>query len=162
MLARRDPTCEALAKKFHAMVFLATPHRGSDFAHILNNVLRASVTYSARSYISNLERNSELLAMMNDEFRHYAQDLTLYSYYETEETSLGVRSTMIVEKASAVLGYPGERVALLNAAHRGVSKFKSPSDPNYIAVVNAFEAINDTILKRRTFQFGIALYSVHC
>jgi len=137
------------------MIFLATPHRGSDLAQVLNNVLRASAAHSSRAYISNLERSSEFLTMVNDTFRHYIQDLTIYSFYETQHTNLGVRSVMIVHRDSAILGYPGERVALLNANHRGVCKFESPSDSNYITVRDAFQAINEVIMKRRKSFFKV-------
>jgi hypothetical protein len=137
------------------MIFLATPHRGSDLAQVLNNVLRASAAHSSRAYISNLERSSEFLAMMNGTFRHYIQDLTIYSFYETQHINLGVRSVMIVPRDSAILGYPGERVDLLNADHRGVCKFESPSDSNYIVVRNAFNTINEAIMKRRKLFFKV-------
>ena len=148
LLARRDPACVSLAKRFHAMVFLGTPHRGSDFAQILNSILRMSVSHTARPYIANLEKNSEMLALINDEFRHYAQDLVLYSYYETQPTNLGVQHGVIVKKDSAILGYPGECTAPLNADHRGVCKFKRPSDPNYVIIRNCFQTINENIMKK--------------
>lgn len=148
LLARRDPSCVILAKRFHSMVFLATPHRGSDFAQILNTILRASVSHGAKPYINNLEKNSEMLASINDEFRHYAEDVALYSYYETQFTNLGIQSGLVVKKDSATLGYPGEQVALLNADHRGVCKFKRPSDPNYITIRNCFRSINEGILEK--------------
>jgi hypothetical protein len=135
------------------MIFLATPHKGSDLAQALNNFLRASVAHSSRAYISNLERSSEFLAMMNNTFRHYSQDLTIYSFYETQHINLGV---MIVPRDSAILGYPGERVNLLNADHRGVCKFESPSDSNYIVVRNAFNTINEAIMERRKLFIKVA------
>jgi hypothetical protein len=109
------------------MVFLATPHRGSDFAAVLN---------------------SEMLCSINESFRHFAPDVALYSYYETQDTNLGLQSGLIVKKESATLGYPGEQVALLNANHRGVCKFNLPSDPNYRTLRNAFQTINEGILKK--------------
>lgn len=134
------------------MVFLATPHRGSDLATILNNILRASAAHSSRAYIANLDRSSEMLALLNDSFRHYAQNLTLYSFYESQQTNLRVRSEIIVPQDSAVLGYPGERSAVLNADHRHVCKFESRTDPNYIAVRDALQLINDSITRRRNLR----------
>src|SRR5579862_3547808 len=104
------------------MVFLATPHRGSDHAAVLNNILRASVAHNFRAYIANLDRTSEMLALLNDSFRHYAQDLSLYSFYESRETNLLVLPAIIVPQDSAVMGYPGEHSAALIADHRHVCK----------------------------------------
>lgn len=48
---------------------------------------------------------------------------------------------MIVEKDSAILGYPGELSRGLLADHHGMCKFDSPKDPNYIAVRNILKSI---------------------
>jgi hypothetical protein len=131
------------------MVFLATPHRGSDLARTLNNILHASIVHHSRSYILNLDRQNELLALLNDAFRHYAPDLMLYSFYESQLTNLRIRSDIIVPRDSAIMGYPEERCAVLTADHRHVCKFESPSNPNYIAVKDALQAITNSITRRR-------------
>ncbi len=148
VLARQDPSLVELAKRMEAMVFLATPHKGSDLAQTLNNILRVSIALPTRSYISNLSHQNELLSLLNDSFRHYAADVSIYSFYESRPTTLPVHSKVIVEKASAVLGYPKERQAMLDANHRQVCKFESPSDPNYIAVRGALQSVTGTILRR--------------
>ena len=61
------------------------------------------------------------------------------------KTSLG----LIVEKDSAILGLPGERIQLLNADHRNVCKFDSPSDNNYCTIRNALVSTIDSIEKTR-------------
>ncbi|KAL8912458.1 MAG: hypothetical protein Q9171_002551 [Xanthocarpia ochracea] len=61
------------------------------------------------------------------------------------KTNLGVSQALIVEKDSAILGLPGERVQLLNADHRHVCKFKDPLDSNYITLRNAFVSTIDHI-----------------
>lgn len=148
LLAHRDPECREVATRFHTMVFLATPHRGSELAQSLNYILRSSISHSPQQYITNIERNSEALAMINDAFRHVAKNLDLWSFYETLETSMGLHSTLIVKKDSAVLGYPGEHVGMLQANHREVCKFRQPSDPNYLILRNSFTTIIDKIIKK--------------
>lgn len=158
MLARQDPSCAKFAKRIEAMVFLATPHGGSDLAATLNNILRTSAAHSPRVYLSNLKRSSEMLALLNDSFRHYAQDLILYSFYESQQTNLHIRSELIVPRDSAVMGYPGERSAVLNADHRHVCKFESPSDPNYITVRDTFQFIIDSIMRRCNLRPNSIVY----
>ncbi|KAK4145230.1 uncharacterized protein C8A04DRAFT_35948 [Dichotomopilus funicola] len=148
VLARQDQFSANLAKRMEAMVFLATPHRGTDLAQTLNNILRASATRFPRSFISNLSRQSELLELLNDSFRHYAPDISLFSFYESRPTELYLRSEIIVTKGSAVFGYPNERHAMLDANHRQVCKFESRTDPNYTAVREALRNITKTILER--------------
>ncbi|GAP85781.2 putative NACHT and WD domain protein [Rosellinia necatrix] len=126
---------ERLSGRFHSMYFLATPHKGSDSARLLKNILQAAA--SSREYVGELERGSAALQSINDEFEQYSRDVSLWSFYETEKMSIGVFSVLIVDPDSATLGYPGEKQMPMNANHRSICKFETPSDPNYIAVRNA-------------------------
>ena len=92
--------------------------------------------YSQKPFVSDLERNSGAVQSINDEFRHHSRTLELRSFYETIKTSVGVSSLLIVNKESAVLGYPNEQSSLLNATHRGICKFDSPMDPNFVSLRN--------------------------
>lgn len=130
------------------MVFLATPHRGADAATILNNILRASIIYGQKPFVSDLEENSHAIQSINDEFRHYSRTLELRSFYETVKTTIGVSSLLIVSKDSATLGYPNEQSALLNATHRSICKFDSPSDPNFISIKNVLVTMTRDITQR--------------
>jgi hypothetical protein len=149
-MARQDPSCHELASRIVAMVFLATPHRGSSHATYLNNLLRVSASHGTKLYVSDLERVSASLIKVNDTFRHYCDSLTLYSFFETKELSMGATSALIVPKDSAVLGLPGERVSLMYADHRSICKFETPEDAGYITLTEAFNTINLETSKRRT------------
>lgn len=145
ILAQRDAATKSLATRMQCLAFLATPHRGSDMAVLLNNILSAA-GLSSRPYISDLAKNSPSLDIINDDFRHYADNVHLWSFYETLKTNLGMQSVMIVERDSATLGFKHERVQLLNANHRGVCKFDSIRDPNYLTVKNALVTIVEDLL----------------
>jgi triacylglycerol esterase/lipase EstA (alpha/beta hydrolase family) len=41
MIAREDPLYNALGERFHTMIFLGTPHRGSGLATVLNYSLKS-------------------------------------------------------------------------------------------------------------------------
>lgn len=109
----------------------------------MSSILR--VTYGQKPYVNDLERNSSLISTVNDTFRHYAQDLRLWSFYETLPTNVLLSNALVVDKFSAILGYAQERTALLNADHRGVCKFDKPSDPNYKTIRNALSTTVDLI-----------------
>jgi hypothetical protein len=147
ILARQDLTNQDFAQRIRCIFFLATPHRGSDSAQFLNNILKASGAFSARQYIIDLEKNSVSTQTINDEFRNFADELMLYSFYETIKTSLGISSAIIVERDSAILGYKHERVQYLNANHRDVCKYEDPLDPNYITVKNALATAVEELLR---------------
>lgn len=147
VLARQDIAYEAFANRLQAIIFLATPHRGSDSAQQLSNILKASVSHGSKAYIGDLEPGSGALQSINEDFRHYSNDLQLRSFYETLKTQIGMSSTLIVDKESATLGYPNEKSALLNASHRSICKFEAPSDPNYITLRNSLVSCVDDMTK---------------
>ena len=108
------------------------------------NILKFS--YGQKAFVADLERNSSLINSTNDSFRHYADNLQLWSFYETSPCQVVLASALIVDKSSATLGYAREHISPLNADHRGICKFDLPSDPNYKTLRNAFITSIDTIL----------------
>ncbi len=140
LLARRDPHCQNLMRRFHSMFFLATPHRGADSAQLLKKLLTVT---SKKAYLDDLAPGSMSTQLINDEFRDAYQGVQLWSFFETFGTSMGV----IVDRESAVIGLPGERVQLLNADHRGVCKFDNRLDSNYCSLRNAFATSIESIEK---------------
>jgi len=146
MIAREDPIYNALGQRFHSMMFLGTPHRGSGLAKVLDYSLKSMVLlYGAKAYVDDLHTDSVMLQLINDGFRHISGDLQLRSFYEVVETQMGPTSSLIVNRESAVLGYPNEQSALINATHRGLCKFASPSEANYATVRNALASITKDI-----------------
>jgi len=87
-----------------------------------------------------------MIQLINSEFPRYAQDVQLFSFYETLETWAG-SSRMIVNQQSATLGYVNEQRMPLNKNHRGVCKFEKPTDRDFITLRNALSQTVDSILK---------------
>ncbi|OTA96815.1 hypothetical protein M434DRAFT_392501 [Hypoxylon sp. CO27-5] len=135
--------------RIKCIFFLATPHRGSDYAAVLNNILALSGIMSSRPYITDLTTGSTSTKLINDDFGKYANELPIFSFYETLGMNLGVSSGLIVERSSAILGpgFRNERVQYLNANHRDVCKFDSTEDPNYITLKNAICSAVESLLK---------------
>jgi hypothetical protein len=90
--------------RIRCIFFLATPHRGSDYAAILNNILTITGILSSRDYIKDLTTGSTSAQLINDEFGKYAHDLPIFSFYETLRMNVGLSSALIVKPDSAVLG----------------------------------------------------------
>ncbi|KAK6860641.1 NACHT and WD domain protein [Apiospora arundinis] len=147
LLAQQDHRFKDLADRIRCMFFLATPHRGCDSAKTLNTVLRASTVLSGREYIHELTRNSTSLQVISDEFRSYAENLQIWSFYETQKTKIGATSSVfVVDRDSAVLGYKNETAQPVNADHRNICKFDGPFDPNYLVVKNSLsKAVEDLL-----------------
>ena len=145
MLAKYDATYETLANRFHTIYFLATPHRGSNLAKPLNNILQ--IAYSPRAYVADLERSSLAIQSINDEFRQCSADLDLWSFYETQKLEVGFFSLLIVDPDSATLGYREEKQMPMNADHRSICKFETKKDPNYVILRNSLASTVNVISK---------------
>lgn len=165
MQGQNDPKYESIIKAITAITFLATPHRGTHLAELLDRILRSTLVTNSKQYITELAKNSYTLQKLNEQFRHIAPRLDIVSFYETQSTSIGLKSArvvrghrqkpfwfyanvlkMILEKDSSVLGYPGETSKALDADHHNVCKYDSPSDPNYVTVRNALKTIISKII----------------
>ena len=144
MLAQEDPDLKDLANRIHTLYFLATPHSSSDYSKLFANIL--SVSYGIKPFVSELSRDSDSIANINDSFRHYAKDVQLWSFYETDPSNFITTQAVIVDKSSATLGYPNEKSWALKADHRGVCKFHFRTDPNYQSLRNSFSVTIDKIL----------------
>ncbi|KAJ1323890.1 protein SERAC1 [Microdochium nivale] len=132
----------AIISVVKSVVFLATPHRGSNLSDSLNKILKSSVFgHSPKDYVAELARRSPTIDELNESFRHHASKLQIFSFYETLSTNIGPISTMIVEKDAAILGYPAETVQPLMANHHGVCKFGSRTDPNYTSVAGVLRSL---------------------
>ncbi|OAR00244.1 hypothetical protein LLEC1_03471 [Akanthomyces lecanii] len=139
--ARLDTRYHHVARLTKAVVFLSTPHRGSDLVVYLRRLLSISAPSSTKQYVAELEENGFLLKELNDQFRHVAPSLQIFSFFEALKTSRAGFSAVIVDDDSAKLGYPGEICRSLNTDHQGMSKFSSPQDPNYMAVLGALKSL---------------------
>lgn len=135
LLAKGKQDLSPLAARIQAILFLATPHRGSDLAQTFSKIL--GLSGGSRPFVADLHRDSLEIRSINEEFPQHCADLSLYSFYETLPTSFGVRKVLVVERDLATLGYANERREYLAANHREVCKFSSPDDLNYRTVRNA-------------------------
>jgi WD40 repeat protein len=140
LLGQNDRVYDDIISSISAMVFLGTPHRGSGLAETLNRILMASFN-SMKGFIADLKMHSPALEDLNESFRHVAERLDIWSFYETRTTKLAGRNVMIVEKDSAILGYPKEISVPLDADHRNVCKFSSTESGNYMSVRNALRSL---------------------
>ncbi|KAI1358904.1 WD40 repeat-like protein [Xylaria arbuscula] len=141
MQGQNDPAYANIIKAISSIIFLSTPHRGTNLAETLNRILRVSFVSNPMQFIAELSAGSQTLQKLNEQFRHIAPRLQVISFYETRPTSMVKTSVMVLEKDSSVLGYPGEVSKPLDGDHHDVCKFDSPDDPRYIAVRNVLRSL---------------------
>ena len=96
MQGQNDPEYEEIVKAISAITFLSTPHRGTNLADLLNRILRSTGVSNAKQYVSELAKNSFTLQKLNEQFRHIAPRLDIVSFYETQPTSMGLKSARVV------------------------------------------------------------------
>ena len=96
MQGQNDPEYEVIVKAISAITFLATPHRGTNLAELLDRILRSTLVTNSKQYISELGKNSFTLQKLNEQFRHIAPKLDIVSFYETQSTSIGLKSSRVV------------------------------------------------------------------
>ena len=137
LLARQESP--ELASRIRCMVFLATPHRGSDSADLLHSIL--DLAGRDKPYVNELKNNSPSLQLINDEFRYVADELLLYSFFEERKMRAGLRPDFVVGRESAILGHKHEKVFSLDANHREICKFESSEDENYLVLRNTLVTI---------------------
>lgn len=85
---QNDPEYQSIIKAISAIIFLATPHRGTYLAETLNRILQTTIITNSKPYISDLVNNSFTLQRLNEQFRHIAPRLDIVSFYETQPTSV--------------------------------------------------------------------------
>jgi len=136
ILGQNDIHYNDIVRSVRSMVFLATPHRGTNLADVLNKVLSACIfALSPKQYIAEMKTNSPALQDINEQFRNLAKNLDIISFYETLETkTVASSTTLILQKDSSILGYPDEISKPLEADHHDVCKFTSKEDANYVCV----------------------------
>jgi len=79
-----------------SIIFLATPHRGTNLAEVLNGILSVSIfNHSPKQYIADLKANSPTLQEIN-EFRNIAMNLQIISFFETMPTSIGLKKMVLI------------------------------------------------------------------
>ncbi|KAH8202615.1 hypothetical protein TruAng_003216 [Truncatella angustata] len=144
--AQLDNRYTSIAESMKAVLFLATPHRGADLSASLNKLLSISFRGS-KQYVTELGKHGSFIPTLNEQFRHIAERLQIFSFYETVQTSLGLSSAIIVDEDTAKLGYPGEISRSLNADHHGVCKFESVNDVNYRAVLGVLKSTVSSFTK---------------
>ncbi|KIW88778.1 uncharacterized protein Z519_10825 [Cladophialophora bantiana CBS 173.52] len=154
LMAQNDQNCTQIAHSILGIIFLSTPHRGSNLTLALNLILRATLQ-SEKSFIKELERNSSAIEDINDQFRHVASKLSIVSFYEEHPTLILRRPLMIVRKDSAILGYQNEESRGLPADHHTICKFASDEDPKFRIVRDTLKGLVEKLDTLRAPDVGI-------
>lgn len=92
---QNNPEYKEIIKSVSSIIFLGTPHRGSNMAQTLNTILRVTPTNHSNQFIADLMSGSQALQSLNDRFRHVAPNLRMVSFYETRPTAIGAKKMVV-------------------------------------------------------------------
>ncbi|KAI5806088.1 hypothetical protein EDC01DRAFT_638617 [Geopyxis carbonaria] len=124
----------------YGVLFLGTPHMGSDLAHWgkwLESTVRLvtwkSIADSNKALVGALEKNSEILQVITDAFLPIAPDLKLFFFWEELPTKLpNGKMEQIVHYSSAVPeSLSNARKAAIHANHSDMCKFADEDSPGW-------------------------------
>lgn len=88
-----EPGVANILKRIKAVIFIATPHRGADYATMLNLLL--TCVFNKNISVEQLRPNSEVLEGITDDFQDIAKSLELVSFWES--TEYGKNTGVIVD-----------------------------------------------------------------
>ena len=88
IMGRSNDHLRDIVSLVSAIVFLGTPHQGSNLAKILNTILAIS---SSKQYVADLAQASPMIEDINEQFRHFEAGFKIASFYELRYTTLGLK-----------------------------------------------------------------------
>ncbi|KAM3430878.1 hypothetical protein MY4824_007451 [Beauveria thailandica] len=146
-LGKHDEQYKGIAQRVRGMIFLATPHRGSQYAKMLKNILPTGPAGScSRDYIATLALQTSTIQDINESFLIHCKDIKLCSLFEALKTHLTVRkiwtqgtvlifeTPWLVDSVSAVLDYPNEQVVSMGANHHSICKYENRRSVNFVKI----------------------------
>lgn len=95
MQGQNDPMYKSIIDAVSAIVFLSTPHRGTNLAETLNRILQVSFVSNPMQFIAELAAGSQMLQKLNEQFRHVAPKLDIVSFYETRPTTVFTKTQVV-------------------------------------------------------------------
>jgi len=140
----------AIRSAVPAIVFFATPHRGSDYADFFTKVARVSnvpltstagLTGKARyNLIKSLKKDSATLSDISIDFRHHTKEIKIFSFLEQNSTP--PLKEKVVDDMSGRLDVDTETaIPMLGCDHRTICRFSGKEDTNYKKVLNILQEI---------------------
>ncbi|KAI5844262.1 hypothetical protein BZA05DRAFT_172765 [Tricharina praecox] len=138
--ALEDTQTAMISTVTHGIVFLATPHKGSDLACNSFLGIAAKALGVREDLILALCMNSGQLDDIENDFRLNHDGLDLATFYETKKTKIArvvsAFDHVIVERSSALLNVGADPRYPLERDHKQICKFACQHDDDYKAVCN--------------------------
>ncbi|KAI9761267.1 MAG: hypothetical protein M1840_001991, partial [Geoglossum simile] len=126
----RHPTLGEIYASTKSVIFLGTPHRGSDkesLGEVVSKVAKFSFRQPNEQLLQTLKPDSHILENQRDQFTTISKDLPIVCIREELPTAVG----MIVSESSANIDGFHVRRDAINANHMDMVKFDNRGDVGY-------------------------------
>jgi len=139
---RRDPKKQAIFAQTKGIVFLGTPHTGSDMAKWVDQLIRAlgllgSAIARQTPSSGELRSHDPYLLQLNDWYREFVSNLQILTkFYRHIQPVKGIFE--VVDPASANPGISGVSPVDVDADHISIAKPKTPKDQPVYRSVKTF------------------------
>ncbi|XDG05096.1 hypothetical protein ABKA04_004711 [Annulohypoxylon sp. FPYF3050] len=128
----------------YGLIFLGTPHTGSDIAGwgtmlqgMSDAVVPRTFFQSESVLLKTLKRDNETLQNINNHFLDIYQRFKILMAHENHKTDLKGTRMLIVDAHSASPQLPGVTYYAIEATHSGMCKFESKNAPGYRTIATA-------------------------
>ncbi|KAK2034338.1 lipa and NB-ARC domain-containing protein [Colletotrichum zoysiae] len=128
----------------YGIIFLGTPHTGSDIAawglvlqRMADAIAPRKVFESESVLLKTLKKDNETLENINNHFLDVYQRFQIHMAHENHKTDVKGTKMIVVDAKSASPQLPGVTYYGVEATHSGMCKFNSPSAPGYRNVSTA-------------------------
>ncbi|KAI1429014.1 hypothetical protein F5Y12DRAFT_588025 [Xylaria sp. FL1777] len=128
----------------YGIVFLGTPHTGSDIATwgtvlqaMSDAVVPRSFFQSESVLLKTLKRDNETLQNINSHFLDVYQRFKILMAHENHKTDLKGTRALVVDANSASPQLPGVTYYAIEATHSGMCKFDGNGSPGYRTIASA-------------------------
>ncbi|KAF4343770.1 ankyrin repeat [Fusarium beomiforme] len=152
----RSRRYDSITRDTFGIMFLGTPHRGSDVAfwgNLLAKLADVLTLGSIRTQVlEDLKRKSDMLGAICSQFVERSESLhRIFSIYERQRTKGA--SGLVVEEDSAVIGLPNEVPISMEADHRSICKFADMASEKYQMISDCIlEMVEDALDRAYTTQ----------
>ncbi|KAK3689796.1 hypothetical protein B0T22DRAFT_179069 [Podospora appendiculata] len=128
----------------YGIVFLGTPHTGSDLAtwgrvlqHMSDVVVPRKFFETESVLLKTLKKDNETLQSINSHFLDIYQRFRIHMVHEGQTTDMKGTKVLVVDASSASPQLPGVTYYGIEATHSGMCKFESANAPGYRNVSTA-------------------------
>ncbi|KAI9774712.1 MAG: hypothetical protein M1839_001673 [Geoglossum umbratile] len=157
IIALIDKIYDNIRASVTAILFLGTPHRGSEetgFPLVLTSIANMALAGTSRfigsarsDLIKSLEKDSKMLKDISTDFRDQTRDIKVASFIEQNCTPPA--KNRIVDDISGIMGVAGERIIPMpNCDHKSICRFGGETSGGYKSRYSKdkTDAVSDRIL----------------